>query len=137
MTPTLADRLKLCWILLCALLCSQAVAAENLLVNGDFETWSGDKPDHWVAAEAYQTARSAEGEGCGAHGQALVLQTTAATRSHFYQYGSAVRPTMPLGAGTSPSGVGPAKFGRAHVHHSTRWLSSPRTSPEPERRERA
>jgi hypothetical protein len=86
MTQTLADRLKQCWIVLCVFLCSQAGAAENLLVNGDYETWSGDKPDHWVAAEAYKTARSAEGDGCGARGRALVLQTTASTRSHFYQY---------------------------------------------------
>lgn len=59
---------------------------ENILVNGDFETWSGDKPDHWVAAEAYKTARSAEGEGCGARGRALILRTTDPTRSFFYQY---------------------------------------------------
>ena len=94
MTPTLAVRLKPCWILLCALLCSQAGAAENLLVNGDFETWSGDKPDHWIAAEAYRTARSAEGEGRGARGRALILQTAVATRSHFYQY-----PQVPFKAG--------------------------------------
>ena len=80
--------------LVCLAVCGPMAAAvqaaadspKNLLANGDFEQWTNGKPDHWVAAEAYKAAPSADGAGYGGRGLAATLETSSPTKSFFYQY---------------------------------------------------
>ena len=65
---------------------SETASPRNLLVNGDFDKWTGSEPDHWVAAEACRVGQSADGEGYGGSGHAVILRIPVATESWFYQY---------------------------------------------------
>ncbi len=73
---------SLSFLTVCAFFCTavQASEAENLIVNGDFSTWAGDKPASWNIRSSVAYTKAA-GMKAGSHSLRLQLEKAVPEKS--------------------------------------------------------